>query len=202
MADLSVSEVSICNMALSNVGISNTIETLEENSIEAKQCNLWYNFSRKQALAANDWSFARANLILATHGDDPPEGVWAYRYQYPVDCVKFRKLRNPAGHKADAVPFDVELGDSRETRSILTDLNEAVGVYTFDLVRVTLFSEFFVAMFAAAIAVNICFPLTKKLKLKKELVADFTSLSTVAQAVDGNEQVGREPRGASWHEGR
>ena len=201
MADTSISEVRISNMALSNVGASSSIETMTEASAEAAQCNLWYNFSRKQALAANDWSFARRRLILATHGDDPP-GTWAYRYQYPVDCVKFRKLENPAGRKALAVPFDVELGDDQETKSILTDLDDATGVYTFNLVQVTLFSEFFVTMFAAALAVNICYSLTKKLKLKKELIMDFRSLSLVAQAADGNEQVSAPPREADWIEGR
>ena len=36
MADLSVSEVSICNMALSKIGASSNIESLTESSAEAK----------------------------------------------------------------------------------------------------------------------------------------------------------------------
>jgi hypothetical protein len=95
MADLSVSEVSICNMALSKIGASSSIESLTEESAEANECNLWYTFSRRQTLQATDWGFARRRITLATHGDDPPSGVWGYRYQYPSDCLTMRKIESP-----------------------------------------------------------------------------------------------------------
>ena len=82
-----------------------------------------------------------------------------------------RKLQNPFGvglltfaqdinTGADAIPFEIELSDDQQTKTILTDLDEAVGVFTFDLTDVTLFSEFFVGMFAQAIA-DCAFPLVE-----------------------------------------
>ena len=215
MADLSVSEVSICNMALSKIGASSSIESLTEDSAEAKECNLWYTFSRKQALASNDWSFARRRLTLATHGDDPPDGIWGYRYQYPSDCIQFRKIESPVSGAgvwspeekrlvadADAIPFSIELDEDQDSKSILSNLDNAIGVYTMNLTEVTLFSEFFVTALSTAIAVNVAYALTKKSKLEDKMAQRFQQLILVAQAVDGNEQMESPPREASWHRGR
>lgn len=217
MADLSVSEVSICNMALSKVGASSKIESLDEASAEAGECNLWYTFTRRQALAAMDWSFARTRLTLATHADDPPDGVWGYRYQYPSDCVLggFRKIESPVSGSgvwspeekalvsmADAIPYTVELNPDETTHSILTNLDNAVGVYTKDLVTTTLFPPAFVIAFATLLGANISWTLTKKTKLEDKLVTRAIGLIQSAGAVDGNEQVSTPPRMADWHRAR
>ena len=209
MASTAISEVRICNMAMSMIGASSKIETLTEDTAEAQECNLWYTYSRKQALAANDWSFARRRLTLATHNDDPPSGIWAYRYQYPSDCVVLRNLQNPSGVAAiaclndnfttfDAVPFEVETASSQTDLSILTDLDEAVAVYTFDLTEVLLFSEFFVQMLAAALAANTAFTLTGQSELEDKMVQRFQLMSRAARASDANEAVGKPPRDVDY----
>jgi len=213
MADLAISEVRICNMALSRIGAASSIESLTEASAEANACNLWYNYSRRQALAANDWGFARKRAALTTHSDDPPSGIWAYRYQYPSDCNILRKIQNPTGSaallwaqdahaNADAIPFSIELDDSQETKSILCDLDEATAVYTFDLTNVTLFSEYFVSMLAIAIAANIAFSITGNPDIENTMVGRFNALAAIAGAADSNEQVGKPPRDAEWIRGR
>jgi len=203
MATSIISEVRISNMALSNIGADSTIESMTEDSAGAKECDLWYHFSRLQALAAADWSWARRRLTLSTHGDDPPSGVWAYRYQYPSDCVKFRKIQNPAGEKADPIPFQIEAaGTNFDTRSILTNLNEAVGVYTFDQSQTAMFSEFFVEMFSFALASHIAFAITGKKEIRTEMIASFQSMSRVALASDANEQMEDQPRDADYIRGR
>jgi len=209
MASTAISEVRICNMAMSMIGASSKIETLIEDTAEAQECNLWYTYSRRQALAATDWSFARKRLALATHTDDPPSGIWAYRYQYPSDCVVLRKMQNPSGTAAiaclndnlvaeDAVPFEVETGSSGTDLSIVTDLDEAIAVYTFDLTEVTLFSEFFVSMLAAALAANTAFTLTGQSELEDKMAQRFQQLSGAARASDANEQVGKPPRDVDY----
>ena len=215
MAELSVSEVSICNMALSRIGASSAIESLTEASAEARECNLWYTFSRRQALQSNDWGFARKRLTLATHSDDPPDGVWGYRYQYPSDCLVFRKLESPVSGvgvwspeekrlvaDSDQIPFTIELDDTQDTKTILTNLDNAIGVYTFDLVQVSLFTETFVVALSTAIAANVAYALTKKSKMEDKMVQRFQQIVTAAAAHDGNENAEPPPREASWHRGR
>ena len=82
-----VSQVLIANMALSNIGTKSEIASLDENSVEAKQCKLWYDLSRKQALEAFDWGFARKRLTLALHADDAAKALqdlW-FRQSFGLD---------------------------------------------------------------------------------------------------------------------
>lgn len=191
----SLSTTRIANMALSHIGAKSTIESLTESSAEAQECSLWYDFSRLQTLEAFDWSFARRRLTLTKHTEDPP-GIWGYRYVYPANCVSFRMIQHPAGEEADAIPFDIEVDSTLQAKSILTDLDDAIGVWTFDLETVNLFSPLFVEMFSLALASHIAIALTGDMEIKKEVVAGFASLKLAAPAANANERVGRHPREA------
>lgn len=193
-----ISNVRICNMALSNIGAKSTIESLTENSAEAKECSLWYDYSRLQTLEIYDWNFARRRLTLTTHSDDAPSGVWEYRYQYPSDCVNLRKLQNAGGDLIDPIPFEIELDDNLDNKSIVTDLDEAIAVYTMDLTEVSLFSPLFVDMLSFAISSHLAFALTGKQELRREMIGNFQSLQRVAPASNANEQMLPPPKEAPW----
>lgn len=191
-----INPVKIGNMALSHVGVSSFIETLSEDSVEANQISLWYDFSREQALEMLDWNFARKRQTLATHSDDPPDGVWSYRYQYPADALKVRTLVNPAGKDADAIPFEIENSEDGSNKTILTDLDEAVVVYTFKLQDTSLFSPMFVEALSFLLAHHIAFALTGNPETKKELLQAYFSITRVAQAYIANEGQAAPPRDA------
>lgn len=195
-----VSSVTIANMALSHIGAKSSIESLDENSSEAKQCKLWYAFSLEQALESYDWSFARTRRALALSGEAPPD-QWSYRYQYPADCVKARRIWNPAGEQADAVPFEIEMG-ADDNRTILTDIQGAVLIFTKSVTNPALFSKLFVEMLSRGLAQHIAFALTGKTEVTKEQAGAYQSILRAAAAYDGNERVGQPPRDAEWIRGR
>ena len=189
---MTISTVQIANFALSKVGADGTIESLTENSAEAKQCNLWIEHSRKQALSAFSWSFARVRATLAAHGDDPSDD-WAYRYVYPSDCLKARTVYNPTGRSSDPVAFRMEQSDNG-TKSLLTDQGSAILVYTKDVTAPTLYTEFFIETLATLLAAHIAFPLTGKIKLAERLELRGRELLTFAPAMDANEGMDDKPR--------
>ncbi len=191
-----VSSVRIGNMALSHIGVSSTIESLTENIPEANQINLWYEFSREQALEMLDWTFARKRQTLALHNDDAPEDVWTFRYQYPADAIKIRSLVNPAGKLADASPFDIEMSDDGTEKTILTNIEDAVAVYTFNTQAVTLFPPMFIEALSFLLASHIAFPLTGSPEIKKEMLQTYIALLRVAQAYNALEGQADAPRDA------
>ena len=197
---MSISTVRIANFALSKTGNDSTIESLTEDSSEAKQCNLWIDHARKQALASFNWSFARVTETLAAHGDDPTV-LWAYRYIYPVTCVKARFIENPAGKAADPVPFVVEQSDNG-TKSILTDITEAELIYTKDITDPSLYTEYFIELFATILGSHIAFPLTTRTKLAQFLREEARQLLIFAPAMDALEQQEALPRDAAHIRGR
>jgi hypothetical protein len=93
-------QVDICNAALSEVGTRSTIAGLTENSNEAQNCSIHWNFARKAVLREYNWEFASrqvsAALICAAVGTpENPNGTpplppwpWQYEYAWPNDCIR------------------------------------------------------------------------------------------------------------------
>lgn len=205
MAHSFISPVGIANMALSHIGAKSTIESLDEDSPEANQCEIWYDHSRLQVLEAYDWNFARKRKTLALHGDtisetaaDPLAGVWAFRYSYPSDCVAARKIQNPNAPPDDAIPFEVETSLNGEQKSILTNREDAVLVYTWDLTNTDMFSILFVSALSHLLAHEIAFSITGERKIKITELGIYDKILPQATAKSANEGVDPPPRDAPW----
>lgn len=196
------SGVEIGNMALANIGNSHPIEDFFPNdrSTEAFQITLWYDHSREEALESHNWNFARKRAALSEHATEPPSGQWTFRYVYPSDCIKIRKIVNPVGRDADRSPFQIEIVDGEKT--ILTDVEAASAVYTFDQTQVTLYSPKFINALSYLLAHYIAAPLVGDQDVKARMLETFTR--TVRSATGSNAQEGGEddPREAEWISGR
>ena len=192
-----ISPTRIANLALSNVGTKSTIESLSEDSAEANECDLWYEFAREEALKAHNWSFARKRFTLALHGDDPPD-EWGFRYQYPADCLAIRLIQNPAGTTADPIPYRVEMSDDGMTKSILTNLEDAAVIYTFNQQTTAFFTPYFVKMMSYLLGGYIAFTLTGKRSVRADMVKQYEKLLVTAPAYDANEGQNGPPREAEW----
>lgn len=197
----SISSVKICNMALAHVGDSATIESLSEASPEAKVCNLWYDWSRLQTIEAHNWTFSRKRKVLAVLETDASV-EWIYRYGYPSDCVKALLLVNPLGKSADAVPYDVETSDDGQTTTILTNLEEAELLYSFDVTDPVRFSSLFIDALAWRIASRIAFSLTGQAALADAALRSYGQHILMAQTSNANEGQEGPPRDAEWIRGR
>lgn len=205
-----ISDTGIVNMALSHVGSRSDVENFRtEKSEEAVQARVWYDYSRQLILEAYDWSFARKRLGLALHGDvisetatDPLAGVWGFRYQYPQDCIKARKIQNPNAPPSDSTPFEVETSLNGEQKTILTNMEGAVLVYTFDQKGTELFSSMFVLAFSHLLASQIAWSLTGKRKVGLDQFSLYQGVLIGATAADANEAVEPAPRDAEWIRGR
>lgn len=140
--------VTICNMALGNIGIDQTIENIDDNNIRARMCKLYYAEIRDQMLRDFDWNFASkvvpAGLLVQT----PPPG-WQFSYIYPTDCIIVRALSTEEGLRLPSwygagcigdeailaqwqrrVPFQVKANPDTTGRIIVTDLEDAYVWYT------------------------------------------------------------------------
>lgn len=195
---MALSEVQICNMALSHVGSRSKIESLTENSTEAWQCNQWYTYSRLQALEMFPWNFARQRVLLSLHAEAAPEGIWAFRYSYPDNCAVAREIENEIGPDADNHPFEVQLASDGESKSIVTNVECATLVYTQNLTNPNMYSSFFVNLLSWIIASNIGFSLTGKQAVVDRALGQVLGLQIMAPAMNANEKAEKPPRDADW----
>lgn len=92
------SVVTICNMALGNIGITQTIENIDDNNERARVCKLYYEATRDQVIRAMSPNFAQTFVALAVVPGDPPPG-WAYQYRYPTDCLYARQITDVNGSR-------------------------------------------------------------------------------------------------------
>lgn len=205
-----ITQTHIANMALSHVGARGTIESLNEQSVEAMSCRLWYDLARVTTLEAQDWTFARKKVELALDGDDAPLD-WTYRYQYPGDCIKARSIVTPTAmnyvdetyyfsgwrYSPDTPPFEIEL-NSWGVKTVVTDTPEAVLRYTADISDTTLFSRNFIFAMSYGLASMIAVKLTGKVAIKQECEEMFLKSVRNAAAIDANEGIDRAPREATW----
>lgn len=94
-----ITEASICNQALSRMGSTQTITSLDisDRSNEAKQARLWYPSDRDAMLNDFPWPWAESYQVLDQVAGPEIDGQvanpqWSRTYRYPSDCLKVRRL--------------------------------------------------------------------------------------------------------------
>lgn len=111
------SVVSVCNQALSSIGARNFIANLNENTVEAQNCVLWFQPVFQQLARAAKWNCLRAqaelSLVAAATGtpenplgaDYPqPPTPWLYSYQIPANSLAIRFLVPSLPFTATGIP--------------------------------------------------------------------------------------------------
>ena len=189
-----VSKVTIANLALSSLNARSRIDALTEDSKEAEQVNLWYDISRQQALEDFNWSFARKRQLLALNAEAAPTDLWNFRYTYPADCLIMREVVNPLGPDADAVPFKVEMDSTGQFKTILTDVEDATALYTFDQEQVASFTLYFVKTLSYLLAHNMAMSITGKVAVQDRMLDRYLMFVANAQAADAQESMAKPAR--------
>ncbi|PHR17882.1 MAG: hypothetical protein COA41_11330 [Sphingopyxis sp.] len=141
------SVVQICNMALTRIGQSQLITSLDEQSLAAELCTLHYADARDFVLRDFDWPFAEARVFLSDIGSPPVN--WSFRYRYPTDCLKARRIAIPGNENPTAdqrTPYKVV--HAAGGRAIITNQQEAELVYTVRVEDTTYFDPMFVSALA------------------------------------------------------
>ena len=182
--------VSICNLALSNIGKDN-ISSLSEATPEARACNQFYEHVRDMLLQAYPWRWAGRTVSLAEITNDKP-GAWGFAYQRPVDCLKVRYVRpqysetdlDLDGAKSDSFGIAHEI----EGQVIYTDISPAFLRYTYSVTDPTKFPPLFVEALAWHLSVRLSMPLTRDPTVRRECFNVANGMQAQAQMADANEE--------------
>ena len=153
-----VSTIQIWNMALGYVG-TRTIASETENCEEARQCALYYDLARRQALRDYPYPWAQTRAALAAKAVPDVWAVeWRYAYGLPDLCLKLHRVDNPGGHHR--TPFRI-VSDPDGTVLVLTDVAGAYAEYTQDVQSPTAWDDGFAHMLARKLAALVAVPLLK-----------------------------------------
>ena len=170
------SEVDICNIALSHLGDTSTVASLDppEGSAQSEHCARFYPIARDSLLEMHTWSFATKRVQLAQLGSGWPE--WDFAYAAPADMVNIVAVlppgatddysQVPIGAPAGTggvyvpVPFACETNEAG-AYVIYTDQDDAVARYTALVTDTTRFSPLFVTTLSWHLASMLAGPILK-----------------------------------------
>lgn len=182
------SKIDVFNMALGHVGISSTVADELERSPERVICSRYFDTCRDALLSYKDmrWRFATARVTLADLGD-PPLG-WAFRYRYPNDAVNALEIVGGTG-RVETIEMTPKFEIQWETdgRVILTDIEEAVLLYTKRVEEVERWPSSFVEAMAYRLASMIVMPLKNDTGMRNDLLTLAEQFAQIAMAASLNE---------------
>lgn len=80
--------VSICNLALSHLGDTASVASIDppEESAQAKMCAIFYPQAVNTVLDMHDWAFAKTRALLAEVANAETYG-WKHAFRKPSDCL-------------------------------------------------------------------------------------------------------------------
>ena len=176
---MAVSEVTICNLALSWLA-GNLIISIDDDINEAKLCKANYELSRDAVLESMAWTFATKRYALVPEVDKP---AWGYEYQFtiPADVISVLDVTN----KSDTPNGANDLDWRREGNLILCDVSKVYVKAIFKQTDPARFPPNFVQAVAARLAAEIAVPLTESQQLLMAMEAKYRDRLMIAASSDG-----------------
>lgn len=186
------SEAQVANLALGMVGQRQLLDSLNGQSTEALVAKTFFAATRNELLEAWHWTFAtkRVGLALVLNADLTlaQRSGWGYCYRAPADMLTPQAIWN--GHRepgaGEPIPYKLEADDDDSGLFILTDMQNAELIYTFENKTVALWPASFIAAMAAALAVKFAGHLPVKPELVPGLERSAMLALQRAAARDGN----------------
>lgn len=177
----------ICNLALSYLA-KGGITALTQKTEEAKQCSLHYEHCRRMLLRSYTWGFARRTIKLAMLASSYPG--WEYVYAYPAECLEVRFVfpeDGAATKDQDRNEFMVAM-TSDNTKTIVTNVEEAYCEYTADIKIADVMSEEFVEALARLLASSMAMTLTGNANMMQTNYQLFQAITSNAKVESAGEQ--------------
>lgn len=174
-----MSEVSICNSALTKLGVERIID-LSDNSKAARLCNEQYSIQRDMLLRSHPWNFAIKRATLALSGTSPVHG-FDNAFQLPNDYLR-------ALH-----PLSIEVGTITNIRwqiegdKIVTDETEFLLRYVAQITDTALFDAMFTECLSLKIAAELAYPLVQSAALGERMEIKYQQFIKQVRSADAQE---------------
>ena len=191
-------KVGLCNIALGNLGISQFIGSIDEQSNEARTCRVFYDQALNRTLEEFPWSFARSYADLQDIGSPPSK--WLYRYRYPANCLFVRAVTERSTTPLSSDYFDpstLEFINRQDFEiiedqaggglAICTNIPEAMLTFTMRITAFPLFSALFIDAFGWSLSKDIASPLSAQPSMAEKANQAYTGALLKAAARSLNE---------------
>lgn len=176
-------QVEVINLALGNIAQA-PIGSISEASVQAETAVRVWDPCRKESLGGHDWPFASvvATLSLsATYGTLTTSGLYAgeyvYAYDYPDSCLALWKVYEEGkADKSVSRDFRKVYDHVNSQNVILTNVENALGEYTFDVTDTSFWDSDFITAMSYRLAAAMAMQLTGDPQLALTMMKTFTEI--------------------------
>lgn len=217
------SEIDICNLALSHIGDSATVSSINppEGSAQAEHCAIFYPIARNALLERHNWKFATRRTDLALLSETMDQ--WTYVYAMPNSANRIIDIIPPTVTNDYSVGYtneDLSITDayavyvpqrysietlSTGTQVICCNTENAVARYTVKITDPTVFSSLFTLTLSHYLASMLAGPVVKgdagaaEAKRQLTLMQMYLSQAAISDAEQSNI---RPTQAVPWLAGR
>jgi hypothetical protein len=202
------SDVALCNLSLAILKAAQ-IQSLNDGSLEAEQCNRHYGLVLAKALEGpHNWSFATRRVVLATTTNDR-DSEWGFAYLVPADMASPIRLIPDWAALGTTVPLPLPGDPYAETWSrtseelnltyriengvIYTDYENATLEYSVKSIEEAVLPALFVDAMTTELASKLAVPVKGDKEMRLELMKEADLLWQRAIADDRNRQPETQP---------
>ena len=185
---MAINKVKICNMAIFHVG-GNKISSLNDNSAEARICEVQYDIARDKVLSDKDWTFAVSRAEIAENAVTP---VFGYdgSFTLPSDCLRVIEVFEDANAFKNS---NNPLAWEREENNISADTSGSVFIRYIKRIEVSSrYSAGFVDALAHYLAYKLAIPLAQSKSLQDSMMNLY--LRSLKDAANADGMQGRSRR--------
>lgn len=155
------SKTDICNLALIKIGKNRVIDIDTDDSQQATDLKLVYDFTLSEILAEADWSFAIFRQALNKSVENPLY-QWSYKFQLPTN-PEYVRLISIEGNPDYTI----------EGNYLLTNTDNIKIAYIGKVIDPNQYTIPFQNAFVALLAYKICYNLTNSSSREKEILAEY-----------------------------
>lgn len=181
-----ISEIEICNIALTRIGSTRTINSFDEKTKEADLCRSFYIHSRDSLLSMFMWSFATRLKSLAMI--NVKYSGWNYTYRYPSECLRVLRITGTSKYQLPSDSITYEVFSDENGRLILTDEPEAEISYVAIVDDSSKFDPLFTDALAWKLAAELALPLAAHVDLSSNASNQYEMALERAKSKTMNEQ--------------
>lgn len=181
------SEVSICNTALIGAN-SATITALNQDSIEAERCSVFYAQTRDEVLRAHPWNFAIKQQVLQLEAQAP---VFEFdnKFTLPSDCLR-------------VLTMDTEHRFKIKGRALHTDAPSVSIEYIAREEDPTVYDSLFISALSARLAQRLSYAAHGDKERIEQLGGEYKELLREAKRRDGQEGIMDDLSANLWVDSR
>jgi len=192
---VNTTDLSICNKALYFLKSDYRIATLDEDSLESRLCESFFDDALDVVTEQHEWNFAVERAILTASGVAP---VFGYTYQFPLPTSPYcLKVLNVLDGSDYPIPDYKVVG-----RVIETDMDSVRLTYLKRITDLSESSPLFREALAYYLAVQLSEPLSRSTELTNNMEKLYNYAIKKAKKSDSQQGTYRPDPDYSWNDAR